>query len=462
MIEMSHVVTSKLLIENEGAGFEVKSSMPTNDALAAVMCAFANTAGGRLLIGATDAVPREAVGVSPDEAILMEQKICSIGATNLSPSVIPFVKLMNMDGRCLLVVDVERGYQRPYCVCSGKDKNAIFVRVGASTRRADTATVRRLQLVSSGISWDSLPCPQTTVTDLDKGIIRNFLAVRTDRRNIPPPRGGYANWLKKMNFTTLSNGQTVPTMAGVLMFHPSPASAIPQSGLEMARFQGIAAKDFADKQSADKPVWQLYDAALDFFSKHIPVQAIRTNRGRIERPAYPIAAFREFMVNSLCHRSWEEGSGPVRLAIFDDVIEITSSGTLPEGLELDDLGAGISVLRNPVIARAFNEIGLIEGWGTGIRLAQAELAGIKLPPAEVKLKGLFTQISSVWRWPSNLDPAQQKILEMAAANGQVTAVQVADLLQVSDRTARNRLSTLATEGLLVKIGATKNAKYHLT
>ena len=197
-------------------------------------------------------------------------------------------------------------------------------------------------------------------------------------------------------------------------------------------------------------------------SKHIPLQAIRTDRGRIERPAYPVAAFREFMVNSLCHRSWEEGSGPVRLALFDDVIEITSSGTLPEGLELNDIGAGISVLRNPIIARAFNEIGLIEGWGTGIRLAQAELAEAKLPPAEVKLKGFFTQISSIWRWPSDLNPAQQEILELAAANRRVTAVQVADLLQVSDRTARNRLATLVTRGLLVKTGTTKSAQYHLT
>ncbi len=183
------------------------------------------------------------------------------------------------------------------------------------------------------------------------------------------------------------------------------------------------------------------------------------------QPAYGVVFAYAWPVHKRC--AAEPGSGDDRQGLQGRQIRYglcrqVARRRLPEGLELDDLGAGISVLRNPVIARAFNEIGLIEGWGTGIRLAQAELAGIKLPPAEVKLKGLFTQISSVWRWPSNLDPAQQKILEMAAANGQVTAVQVADLLQVSDRTARNRLSTLATEGLLVKIGATKNAKYHLT
>ena len=117
-------------------------------------------------------------------------------------------------------------------------------------------------------------------------------------------------------------------------------------------------------------------------------------------------------------------------------------------------------LRNPVIDRAFNEIGLIEGWGTGIQLAQEKMAGAKLPLAEVKLKGFFTQISSIWRWPSSLDPAQHEILEMASANRRVTAVQVSERLQVSDRTARNRLSSLVKLDLLKKRGATKNTEYH--
>lgn len=452
---------SGLLIEHEGAGFEAKRAMPSNDDLAAVMCAFANTGGGRLLIGATDQLPRQAIGVAPDEAVLIEQKICSIGISNLSPSVIPFLRLLDMDGRCLVVVDVEKGYQRPYAVCSGKAAGTVFIRVGASTRRADTATIRRLELASSGISWDCLPCPQCSLDDLDHGVVQDFLSARNDRRGIPPPKGDLTNWLKKMNFLSHAAGQAVPTMAGVLMFHASPASVIPQSGLEMARFEGTNADHFVDKQSADKPLWQLYDAALDFFARHIPVRATRTAKGRIERPAYPKRAFREFMVNSLCHRSWEEGSGPVRLAIFEDVIEITSSGTLPEGLELDDMGTGISVLRNPTIARAFNEIGLIEGWGTGIRLAQKELAKALLPSAEVRLKGFFVQVSSSWRWPDALSEAERSILEMAAANGRVTAAQVAVRFDVSDRTARNRLSRLVAAGLLQKRGTTKSTEYRL-
>jgi predicted HTH transcriptional regulator len=99
-----------------------------------------------------------------------------------------------------------------------------------------------------------------------------------------------------------------------------------------------------DKQSLDGPLWKL-----------------------------PEVAFRELFLNALCHRAYEGSSGSVRIALFDEVVEITNPGSLPDGLHLNDLGTGISMLRNPVLARGFSEIGLIEGWGTGIQVAQEAL-----------------------------------------------------------------------------------------
>lgn len=40
------------------------------------------------------------------------------------------------------------------------------------------------------------------------------------------------------------------------------------------------------------------------------------------------------MINALCHRSYEVGSGPIHLAIYDDIVEITNSGLFRKGSNL--------------------------------------------------------------------------------------------------------------------------------
>jgi predicted HTH transcriptional regulator len=265
--------------------------------------------------------------------------------------------------------------------------------------------------------------------------------------------------MKKMLLATETGGRRTPTMAAVLLFASSPREHLPQAGLEMARFKGAVPDEFLDKASADGPIWKLYQKSLDFLRKHLQTQARRTSRGRKERMVYPELAFREFMVNALCHRSYEAGSGPVRLAIFDDIIEITNSGPLPEGLDLADLGTGISVLRNPVIARVFNEIGLIEGWGTGIKVAMTQLAKHNLPPARIEMKGFFTQVSSVWAWPRDMKEEEVRIMQAVSSKGRIASAEVAAMFRVSDRTARTRLAALVKRGLLRKVGSTRSAVY---
>ena len=60
------------------------------------------------------------------------------------------------------------------------------------------------------------------------------------------------------------------------------------------------------------------------------------------------------------------------MAIFDDMLEITSPGPLPDNLSPDVLGTGRSEIRNRILAPIFKELKLIEAWGTGIRKMQSE------------------------------------------------------------------------------------------
>ena len=63
------------------------------------------------------------------------------------------------------------------------------------------------------------------------------------------------------------------------------------------------------------------------------------------------------------------------MAIYDDMLEITSPGPLPDALSIEDLGSGRSEIRNRVLAPIFKATKLIEAWGSGIRKIHDELKG---------------------------------------------------------------------------------------
>ena len=52
----------------------------------------------------------------------------------------------------------------------------------------------------------------------------------------------------------------------------------------------------------------------------------------IDEPLYPPLATRESLVNALGHRDYSIGGGFIGVAVYDDYLKVTSSGTLHVGL----------------------------------------------------------------------------------------------------------------------------------
>ena len=81
-------------------------------------------------------------------------------------------------------------------------------------------------------------------------------------------------------------------------------------------------------------------------------------------------ALREAIVDSAVHADYAQRGAPIRVAVFDDRVEIENPGLLPPGLTVEDLRRGVSKLRNRVMGRVFQELGLIEQWGSGIQRSE--------------------------------------------------------------------------------------------
>jgi ATP-dependent DNA helicase RecG len=79
----------------------------------------------------------------------------------------------------------------------------------------------------------------------------------------------------------------------------------------------------------------------------------------------PLEMLREAIVNALVHRDYSR-SAPIRVLMFTDRIEIHSPGTLPNGVTVENIRAGIHVERNPIILSLMAKLGFMTRLGTGI------------------------------------------------------------------------------------------------
>jgi ATP-dependent DNA helicase RecG len=166
----------------------------------------------------------------------------------------------------------------------------------------------------------------------------------------------------------------------------------------------------------------------------VPV-AGRVVPGRLERvdePLYPPLALREVLANAFCHRDYAIGGGSVGVAIYDDRLEVTSSGTLHFGLTPEALFEPHESLPwNPLIAGVFYRRGIIEAWGRGtIKMAELALsAGLPRPEIEdaggcVTVRFRPTRYVPPQRVARKLTERQRQILALLDANREGLALRV--------------------------------------
>ena len=105
----------------------------------------------------------------------------------------------------------------------------------------------------------------------------------------------------------------------------------PQCALRMARFRGSDKSEFLDNRQEIGNAFDLFQRAQRFVRDHLPVagRVLPNVFERVDDPLYPPAALREAVANALCHRDYSIAGGVVSIAIFDDRLEISSTGVLP-------------------------------------------------------------------------------------------------------------------------------------
>lgn len=426
-----------LLQQPESKTLEFKRDLSSPRNVLKTLVAFANAAGGRLVIGVDDA--RQVVGVV--DPLDEEERIANLIADGISPRLVPNVEIVSAGPRTLLVVEVFPSSARPHYLNSLGPEQGVYVRLGSSNRQAGPEWIAETRRTAAGQVFDEQPMPELGIGDLDVAAMARLLG---------PARTPDEKTLQTLKLLRAEQGRLVPTRGAVLLFGKEREQHFPDAWIQCGRFRGLDKVDIFDQHEVHTCLPDAVEQIELFLKKH----AFKTARfGAMRREdvwSIPLTMLREAIVNALVHSDYAQRGTPIRVAFFDDRIDIESPGLLLPGMTVDDMKSGVSRIRNPVIARVFRELGLIEQWGSGIRRIFDEAARQELPEPVIDeiATGVRLRIRLNGRYrPETMSPSDR---DLAHDNEQVSAQvseQVMVLLRHCSEQARSKQDLLAVIGL---------------
>ncbi|HIJ80900.1 MAG TPA: DeoR family transcriptional regulator [Desulfuromonadales bacterium] len=197
---------------------------------------------------------------------------------------------------------------------------------------------------------------------------------------------------------------------------------------------------------------------------------------RREIPEYPEVAVREALVNAIAHAAYFQSGMRIMVAVYDDRLEIQNPGPLPFGLTIAEMKAGVSKIRNRMIARIMRMLNMMEEWGSGYqRINDACHSGgysepewIELgsavrvvfrphPDMEMNVDDTVNPINVPVNVPVN--ERQTWFLEQIAAEKKPKSIDVAEYFNVTTMTAKRDIADLKGRGLIVFVGSAKTGWY---
>ena len=252
------------MFSGESKNIEYKVSLPDkSEKYMKTIVAFANTQGGKLIVGVDDKT-HQIVGVENDVLFQMMDGIANAVSDSCVPQIIPDIEPQTVDGKTVIVVSVEAGKNRPYYLKSKGKDNGTYIRVAGTSRQAFPEKIKELEMEGARISWDELTCVGYPVSE------EATEKLCQDIEKFRKKAGMSEHSVKKeqlINWKILkqSEGQLLATNAYALLT----SDYFSFSKTQCAVFKGKDRAVFLDKREFTGPIYTQIEEAVDFVLRNI-------------------------------------------------------------------------------------------------------------------------------------------------------------------------------------------------
>ena len=462
----------------ESEMLEFKREIPSKDSkLLKSIVAFSNGKGGRIVFG-VDNSTLDIVGIDNAKVFKFMDSLANMISDSIQPQVNPRITFETINEKTIVIAEILPGQNQPYYLKLEGGLDGVYVRIAATTRKAEREKIRELMLLGEGKSYDKIferhaPANEKYVKALCQ-VIGKYC------QKCPVKLENMLGWglLKE------ENGNLFPSVAYRLLAENDLHFARIQCGV----FKGTDKVFFLDRKEFDGPIHEQIENAYNFILQHINMGAEIKGLYRKDIPEIPIEVIRELIVNAVMHRNYLAHSN-IQVCIFDDRVEITNPGGLYGGLTMEKMLSGISSIRNELIADVFLKMGIVEKWGTGIKRVR-ELCrenGLnevvytadeefftatiyrekKFTKKDGDLLGLhqnFTKNRTAspevhQNFTKNIPEGALKTFEALKNNPYASAVELAEVVGVSSRSIKTHFLILKENKLIEYVGSKKGGHW---
>jgi ATP-dependent DNA helicase RecG len=458
-------VISELINAGESKTVELEEDFSQKNQISKTVCAFANRAGGHIIIGVND--QKEVLGIDDELVDDYLDRVSNVIHYSIYPMIIPEIYTYRINNKSIIVIQIYPGNTPPYYLKNKGKNKGTYIRVGKTNKVADYEIIKELERQKMNKTFD-----EDIFTEVNYEDVGNLTYILKDILG------------KEITEEKLKNLKLI-IKAGDIKYFSNAAMIVlgkmDNCSIKCARFMGDSVLNFIDKKEYSGDIFSVLNSTVAFLKSHINMTGIISGSGLKRRDILeiPVEVLREAILNAIVHRDYAISGSDIKVAVYNSRIEVISPGGLPKSITIEEIYAGRSEIRNKIIARIFKEAGIMEQWGSGIPRIREAYRQEGLKPPELSEDGLFVKLTIFRKTneqiinenrsqyflninlPKSIEVKKEKeqVYDLIDKNGNYTVKEISKLIGISQSAVQRRLDALQKEKIIKRIGSKKSGRW---
>lgn len=392
--------------------------------------AYANYRTGEIRFGIDDNGHVVGIENTEDACLDLENRIND----SIRPKPDYFLDINKRTG--VITLTVKEGVHKPYFY-----KSKAYKRNDSATIEVGTLELTRLILEGQNKSFESLKSKKQDLSfeRLEKAF-QATIGIKKITKDV----------LKTLELFLESEGynNAAELVADENDFH----------GIDIVRF-GDNINIMLDRETFEHiSVLDQFEKTMNQYRKYYQYEEIKGTLRKIVE-VIPEEAFREAIANAIIHRTWDLNTH-IRVAMYEDKIDIMSPGGLPKGItEEEYLEGQVSILRNPIIRNIFFRLHHIERFGTGVKRINSAYENSDMKPQFGLFENSIKVTLPVVQLKTLLSSDEKLVFQTLSGNKKMSSSEVAELTGFGKTKVVSLLKSLIEQGYIKVVGSGRGTRY---